>query len=238
MAINPDEITTVRVGQLPPAGWNMTDLLPHEVAGDLKSGSVQALADFISDYIGTVSSLAFNPTVVNDGETLPATSSNEFMFVGIGTFMNVGGAPDIVTTKPLNVLTSNGSFWTLAVELDVNVELAGIVQTVRSGYTTTTPSEDAVFNNSQTDSTRNLSAIPGTSVTEALNYLNTNFSSLAPKTQFIADGTQMVFNLGVNTKAKIVFWNGVPLSGDDWSQTGTNITLTFTPDNGALIQMI
>lgn len=145
MPINPDEISTVRVGQLPPEGWNLTDLLPHEISSQLKQGTVQGLANLISTYIGAVSSLALNSTVVNDGETLPATTSEEFMFVGKGTFHNVGGGQDIVTTEPLNVLTSNGSVWSLAVAIPVNVELAGIVQTIRSGFTTTTPSENAVY---------------------------------------------------------------------------------------------
>lgn len=146
MAIDPNNITTVKVGQLPPKNWSLTDLLPHEVLGLLGSGTVQNLGDLMADYIGTVSSLAFNSTLVNDGETLPVTSSKEFMFIGKGTFQNVGGGSDIVTTEPLNVLTSNGTYWELAVEIPIDVELAGIVQTIRAGFTTTTPSEDAVYN--------------------------------------------------------------------------------------------
>ena len=110
MAINPAEITTVKVGELVPDIWSLPDLLPHEVDGALRQGSVQGLADLISDYIGTVSSLAFNPRTVNSGETLPATTTTEWMFVGKGTFLNVGGGSDIITTEELNVLTSNGSY--------------------------------------------------------------------------------------------------------------------------------
>jgi lysophospholipase L1-like esterase len=146
MAINPANITTISVGELPSSIWNLTDKLPHEVAGALKSGDVQGLADLISDFIGTASSLAFNPTTVLDGETLPATSSNEWVLVGKGTFGNVGGALSITTTEELNAITSNGTYWTLSVQIPINVELAGIVQTIRSSFTTTTPSENAVFN--------------------------------------------------------------------------------------------
>lgn len=145
MAINPEEITTVRVGELVPDIWSLPDLLPHEVDGALRQGSVQGLADLISDYIGTVSSLAFNPTTVNSGETLPATTTTEWMFVGKGTFLNVGGGSDIITTEELNVLTSNGSYWSLAVEIPIDVEFSGVVQTIRSGYTQTVPSENAVY---------------------------------------------------------------------------------------------
>jgi len=140
------EYNTIRVGELPPAPWGMTNLLPKEVAGNLTRGTVQQLADLISDYIGTASSLAFNPTTILDGGTLPDTDSPEWVLVGKGTFYNVNGGATITTTEELNALTSNGTVWDLSVEIPINVELAGIVQSVRSGYTTTAPSEDAVFN--------------------------------------------------------------------------------------------
>lgn len=144
--IDPNSITTVRVGELPPATVGLTDKIPHEIGEELFSGTVQQLADTIGGYLGTSSGLAFNPTTVNDGGTLPVTSENEWMLIGKGTFHNVGGQPDIVTTEELNAITSNGSFWSLAVEIPINVELAGITQNIRSGYTETTPSENAVFN--------------------------------------------------------------------------------------------
>lgn len=143
--INPDEITTVRVGELPPAPFELTDNVPHEIGDALFRGTVQQLADVIGDYLGAFSGLAFNPTTVVDGGNLPATSTNEWMLVGKGTFHNVGGGSDIVTTEELNAITSNGTYWTLAVEIPINVELAGITQNIRSGYTETTPSENAVF---------------------------------------------------------------------------------------------
>jgi len=145
MAINPAEITTVRVGELVPKPWSLTDLLPHEVSTLLGQGTVQGLADLISSYIGTVSSLAFNPTTVNSGETLPVTDSTEWMFVGKGTFLNVGGGADIITTEELNVLVSNGTYWSLAVAIPIDVEFSGVVQTIRSGFTATVPSENAVY---------------------------------------------------------------------------------------------
>ncbi len=144
--IDPLITDTIRVGQLPPATFGLTDKIPHEIGEDLKQGTIQQLADTIGEYLGGVGGLAFNPNTVQDGGTLPVTTINEFMLVGKGTFHNVGGNPDIVTTEELNVVTSNGSFWSLAVEIPINVELAGITQNIRSGYLQTTPSEDAVFN--------------------------------------------------------------------------------------------
>lgn len=144
--INPDNTTTVRVGELPPEVFSLTDNIPHEVGTELKRGTVQQFADFIASVIETGSGLAFNPTTVPNGGTLPATTSNEWILVGKGTFHNVGGGSDIVTTEELNALTSNGTTWSLGVEIPINVEFAGITQNIRSGYTSTTPSEDAVFN--------------------------------------------------------------------------------------------
>ena len=138
---------TKRVGELPVLPISLTDKIAHEVGTDLSQGTVQELADIIGAYLGTSDGLAFNPTTVNDGETLPATTSNEWILVGKGTFTNVGGGASITTTEELNALTSNGVFWSLSVEIPINIEVANLItQNIRTGYTTTTPSEDAVFN--------------------------------------------------------------------------------------------
>ena len=50
--INPDLITTVRVGELAPEPFLLTDLIPHEVGTDLKSGTVQQLLDLLRPLVG------------------------------------------------------------------------------------------------------------------------------------------------------------------------------------------
>lgn len=65
-----------------------------------------------------------------------------------------------------------------------------------------------------------------------------DFSSNFPKIQFTADGTQNTFDLITNVLAKAVFWNGAILDDSDWSQTSNILTLTFTPDLGAIIKPI
>jgi len=117
--IDPNVITTARVGDLPSADFNLTDNIPHEIGTDLKRGTVQQLADFISNYIGSSSSLSFNPTTVTSGGTLPVTTTNEWILVGKGTFQNVGGGLNITTTEELNALTSNGTYWALSVSLNL-----------------------------------------------------------------------------------------------------------------------
>lgn len=143
--IDPLLINTVRVGELPSAPFELDDKVPHEIGDTLFQGTVQQLADTIGDYLGSLAGIAFNPTTVPDGGTLPVTTKNEWMLVGKGTFNNVGGGATIICTEELNALTSNGTYWSLAVEIPINVELAGITQNIRSGYTETTPSEDALF---------------------------------------------------------------------------------------------
>ncbi len=54
MAINPNDINTVSVGELPSNAFSLTDLIPHEVGTDLKKGTIQDLITFITPYIGAI----------------------------------------------------------------------------------------------------------------------------------------------------------------------------------------
>jgi len=73
---------------------------------------------------------------------------------------------NITTTEELNALTSNGTYWSLAVEIPIDVSLAGITQNIRSGYTQTVPSEDAVFRALQSIS----SSIPSATIVASIRY--------------------------------------------------------------------
>jgi hypothetical protein len=61
---------------------------------------------------------------------------------------------------------------------------------------------------------------------------------ILPKLQFIANGTDSLFNLGTNAKVKTVFWNGALLNDNDFSQLNNILTLTFIPANGDIIKPI
>jgi hypothetical protein len=139
------DYTSLRLGQLPSEAISLTDNIAHEVGSDLRKATVQDLADFVANYASTIQGAGFRPVNVIDGQTLPTTTTKEFILVGKGTYFNVNGGATIVLNEELNALVSNGSFWSIGVEIPVNVELAGIVQTIRSGYTTTTPSENTLF---------------------------------------------------------------------------------------------
>jgi hypothetical protein len=221
--IDPNNVTTVRVGELPPADFNLTDKIPHEIGSDLFEGTLQQMADVIGNYLAAAGGVGFRAVTVLDGQTLPATSTQEFILVGKGTFPNVGGGSTIVTTEELNALVSNGTYWSIGVEIPIDAELAGITQNIRSGYTLTTPSENAVFIAIQTIYTA-IGALP--------------IILEVPKVQFIADGVQDTFDIGISATIKAVFWNSALLNDNDWSQTGTTFTLTFIPANGDLIKPI
>jgi len=211
--IDPNEITTARVGELPPSPFGLTDNIPHEIGDTLFRGTVQQLGDVIVDYLGAISGSSYNNTSVPDGGTLPSTTVKEWLFVGKGTFHNVGGQPYIITTEELNIISSNGSYWSLSVEIPINVELAGITQNIRSGYTQTTPSENAVFQALALKA--NLTDIPT---------IPENF----PKgIEYTATGGETFFEIGTTALATMMYYNGVPQSGTTWSQSGNVITLNF-----------
>ena len=207
--IDPLEISTIRVGQLASAPISLADKIPHEVGNDLRRATIEELSIFIATYVGTVGGVGFRPVTVTDGQTLPTTTQKEWILVSKGTFYNVNGGPTIVTTEELNAIMSDGSTWSLGVEIPIVAELIGIVQTIRESFTTTAPSEDAVFK----------------ALALKANISDTPIS--VPKIQFTADGIQDTFNIGVLANVTAIFWNGALLNDNDWTQSGTNFTLTF-----------
>ena len=218
--IDPLEISTIRVGQLASAPISLTDNIPHEVGNDLRRATIEELSIFIATYVGTVGGVGFRPVTVTDGQTLPTTTQKEWILVGKGTFYNINGGSTIVTTEELNTIMSDGSTWSLGVEIPIAAELIGIVQTIRESFTTTAPSEDAVFK----------------ALALKANILDTPIS--VPKITFASDGVQDTFNIGVLANITAVFWNGALLNDNDWTQSGTTFTLTFTPALGDLIKPI
>jgi hypothetical protein len=218
--INPNDITTVRVGQLADSPFNLTDNLVHEVGTDLNRGTVQSFADFLALYIGSSSSVAFRAVTVPDGGTLPVTSQEEWILVGKGTFYNVGGGATIVCAEELNALISNGTFWSIGVEIPISADLIGITQFIRSGYLQTSPSENAVYNALLLKA--NLTDVP----------------AVLPKMYFVADGINDSFDTGSTAIIKAVYRNNIMIRDPDWSQVGSIFTLTFVPDNGDEIKPI
>lgn len=50
--IDPNLITTIRVGELPPVDLSLTSVIPHEVGTDLKKGTIQQLLDLLRPLVG------------------------------------------------------------------------------------------------------------------------------------------------------------------------------------------
>lgn len=217
MAINPNDISTVRVGQLPSEPFNLTDAIPHEIGTELKQGTVQSLADVIGAYLDVSGGVGFRAVSVNDGETLPATTQEEFILVGKGTFFNVGGGATIVTTEELNALVSNGTYWFLGVAIDISVTLADyITQFIRSGFLNTTPSEDAVFN----------ALAEKVNVGDFNNFTVTDFIVVTPGTQdFILPTGQKPIAVYVNGALQYKTTTSNAFKANRWSQTGDTVTL-------------
>lgn len=84
----------------------------------------------------------------------------------------------------------------------------------------------------------------GADLNTAIENLQTEIDNLptpfvkVPKIQFTADGITDTFDIVVNAEITAVFWNGVILNDNDWSQTGTTFALTFIPSSGDLFKPI
>jgi hypothetical protein len=163
MSINPNNITTVRIGQLASASFSLSDNLAHEVGTELKKGSIQEFVDFLIPVIGGTTGSSYFPLTVVSGDQLPnVPTESVFFFAGKGTFLNINGYPDIVTTKELNVISSTADHWVLSTEIPITVDLPsiGISQSISNGVTTFAPSENAVYQALLLKA--DLSAIPAT----------------------------------------------------------------------------
>jgi DNA-binding sugar fermentation-stimulating protein len=147
--IDPNAISTIRVEQLASAPLNLTDNIPHEVAGVLKRTTVQDLVDFVSTQIEASIGSAYLPLALTDGGQLPTVPvSRSFLISPKGTYLNVNGYSDIVADGELNILMSLEDHWELAVQIPIAVDPVeiGISQTINSGVTNFAPSENAVYN--------------------------------------------------------------------------------------------
>ena len=135
MAIDPATTTTVKVGELASAGFNASDLTPHEVGGILKKGTLGDLATFIGGQISATSGVGFRAVSVTSGQTLPTTTQQEFILVGPGTYINVGGGATITTTEELNALVSNGTYWFIGVEIPIQAVDGAFEPAIATGTT-------------------------------------------------------------------------------------------------------
>ena len=146
MAINPDNITTIRVDQLPEDTLNLTNDFAHSNGTDLKRATIQSLVDLVSAAIGSSSGVGYLALSVTDGQQLPDVPTDpSFFLAGAGTYLNINGYPDVICTENLNAIMSLTDHWELAVEIPIN-PLSGTVESVTGSAVDNTDPLNPVIN--------------------------------------------------------------------------------------------
>lgn len=146
MAINPENITTIRVDQLANLGVTLESLFPHTVGTQLTSSPISDLVTLVANAIETSDALGFLPISVTDGQQLPDIPTTAgFFLAGAGTYLNVNGFPNLVCTENLNVIMTVDDHWEIAVEIAVN-PLTGSVQSVTGSAVDNTDPLNPVIN--------------------------------------------------------------------------------------------
>jgi len=231
--IDPITTNTARVGELPNEPFSLSDKIPHEVGIDLKSGTVQQLVDLVANVLDTTGGVGFRAVSVTDGQTLPTTTTQEFILLGKGTYYNVSGGDNITLTKELNAIVSNGSFWFIGVEIDINAEDLGIVQTIRQGFLETTPSENTIYNAIAVINSSFLSYYTKTEVDNLfLDLKNIQPLSFTAPT----NGTNQTFTIPTNYPVGTVLKSRAELyKGTEWEVSGTTLTIKVNLTTGNTI---
>lgn len=146
MAINPENITTIRVDQLANLGVTLESLFPHTVGTELTSSPISDLVTLVANAIETSDALGFLPISVTDGQQLPDIPTTPgFFLAGAGTYLNVNGFPNLVCTENLNVIMTVDDHWEIAVQIAVN-PLTGSVQSVTGSAVDNTDPLNPVIN--------------------------------------------------------------------------------------------
>lgn len=130
MAINPDNITTIRVDQLAESGLTLDSKFPHTVGTELTASTIEDLVALVSSTIETSVGVGFLPLAVTDGQQLPSLPEDpSFFLAGAGTYLNINGYPDLICTENLNAIMTVTDHWEIAVEIPI-APLSGTVQSV------------------------------------------------------------------------------------------------------------
>jgi len=146
MAINPENITTIRVDQLANSGLTLESLFPHTNGTELVSSPISDLVTLVASTIETSTGVGYLPISVTDGQQLPDIPENpSFFLCGVGTFLNVNGFPDIICTESLNAIMSVDDHWEIAVEIPI-APLSGAVQSVTGSAVDNTDPLNPVVN--------------------------------------------------------------------------------------------
>lgn len=86
-----------------------------------------------------------------------------------------------------------------------------------------------IISNLNSNGIGNSSNVPGTKLTDALNYL-LSAAGLPEQLDFEANGVDDFIDIGTNQRVKSFFYGSVLQEKKYWSQAGSIITFTFTPE--------
>lgn len=117
--IDPNLIEIATVPQLPAAPFALSNLIPHSTPGGiLGKGNTNDFISFIAPYISAVGGSSY---VNVTGLALPTPASdNNFAIVKTGTYTHSGG--NVNATGDINILNWNGTIWSLANSIDINLD--------------------------------------------------------------------------------------------------------------------
>jgi len=156
MAINPEDISTVRTDQLPADALTLASIIAHAVATetpgvtDLKQATVSEFVDLVATAVGVLGGIGFLPISVTDGQQLPDVPENpSFFLCGAGTYLNINGYADVICTGQLNAVMSLSDHWEVAIEIPITVlATLNLQQVVTNGRTFTETVGDYTYINS------------------------------------------------------------------------------------------
>lgn len=127
----------------------------------------------------------------------------------------------------------------LCAMLKLEKSIGGIVEDqIVDGVIDKAPSQNIVYDaitnlleiisNLNSNDIGNSSNVPGTNLTDALNYL-LSVAGLPAQLDLEANGIDNYIDIGTTLRAKSFFYESVLQEKKYWSQTGSVITFTFTP---------
>jgi len=122
MAIDPTITETVIIPELDTAALVLTNYFAHSTtSGSLKKATINSLAIFLAPYVSSIGASGFIP-VTSSTLPNPTTVTSAYSIVGAGTYTQTTG-DSLILSSPLNVISWNGSTWSLAEQITIDLNL-------------------------------------------------------------------------------------------------------------------
>lgn len=198
----------------------------NEITANVLNPILRIITDFANNTIGDLSTLT-----TDENDTVVAALNS--LKVNINDFSN--GFVKIYSgvNDPNDIPPPSYNYADFYMQVD-SVDSSPIALWQWNGFEWIDYSE---VPSTQSDNVQNNSTVFGSSVTDALNTLN-SITGLQEGLEFTANGTDDFIDIGVTTKPTGAFLDSVLLRKGDWSFSGTTATFIFTPITGSIIQFI